>query len=225
MSSAVWHAQTTTAAAGDAAATAAAGTTCYHRHLAATAATSPSYYSTTLPHHFTTAATAALERTRSNAPAELVHDVGRTATVSSSSMPPLLLSSYLRMAVWRGCNEGVLEGGESRPPIEHAGALFHQWVTCDGWMARVTERRRGFIRVVICPQTDGALLGAGSSSSSSLHASNAVMQLAQPEQPVCARRPRRPPFFAQLVVGGRSCQKFWVNAFCGSHSVGYFACP
>ena len=107
---------------------------------------------------------------------------------------------------------------ESRPPIEHACALFHQWATCDGWMARVTERRRGFIRVVICPQTDGALLGAGSSSSSSLHASNAVMQLAQPEQPVCAR-PRRPPF-AQLVVCGRSCQRevlgeriLWVS-FC-----------
>ena len=39
------------------------------------------HHPTTLPHHFTTAATAALERTRSNAPAELVHDVGRTATV------------------------------------------------------------------------------------------------------------------------------------------------
>ena len=31
--------------------------------------------------HFTAAVTAALERTRRNAPAELVHDVGRNATV------------------------------------------------------------------------------------------------------------------------------------------------
>ena len=156
-------------------------------------------------HTLTTAVTAALERTRSNAPASCTTS-GAPPPCSSSSMPPLLLSSYLRMAVWRGCNAGVLEGGESRPPIEHACALFHQWATCDGWMARVTERRRGFIRVVICPQTDGALLGAGSSSSSSLHASNAVMQLAQPEHPVCAR-PRRPPF-AQLVVCGQAARSF-----------------
>ena len=72
----------------------------HHPHLAATAATTPSHMH---PHHFTTAVTVALEHTRRNAPAELVHDVRRTTTVFvvvDAAVTAVVVPADSRMAKW-----------------------------------------------------------------------------------------------------------------------------
>ena len=115
-SAAAQYALTTTAAAGDAAATTAAGATRYHRHRATTAATSPPHDITT---SFTTAVAAALERTRSDAPGDLMHDVGRTATVLvvvDAAVTAVVVSAdgHLARLAMKGPWGG---GGVERPPI------------------------------------------------------------------------------------------------------------
>ena len=68
--------------------------------------------------HFTAAVTAALERTRRNAPAELVHDVGRNATVLvvvDAAVTAVVVPVDRRLT--RLEVKGVLGGGaESRDP-------------------------------------------------------------------------------------------------------------
>ena len=84
--------------------------------------------------HFTAAVTAALERTRRNAPAELVHDVGRNATVLvvvDAAVTAVVVPVDRRLT--RLEVKGVLGGGvESRDP-QNVNACVPGWSVGHTW--------------------------------------------------------------------------------------------
>lgn len=106
-------------------------------------------------HHFTAAVTAALERTRRNAPAELVHDVGRNATVLvvvDAAVTAVVVPVDRRLT--RLEVKGVLGGcGVERPPKREClcPRLVSEAHVVDTWLELRLRRATVLTQVVTRP--------------------------------------------------------------------------
>ena len=106
-------------------------------------------------HHFTAAVTAALERTRRNAPAELVHDVGRNATVLvvvDAAVTAVVVPVDRRLT--RLEIKGVLGGcGVERPPKREClcPRLVSEAHVVDAWLELRLRRATVLTQVVTRP--------------------------------------------------------------------------
>ena len=105
--------------------------------------------------HFTAAVTAALERTRRNAPAELVHDVGRNATVLvvvDAAVTAVVVPVDRRLT--RLEIKGVLGGcGVERPPKREClcPRLVSEAHVVDAWLELRLRRATVLTQVVTRP--------------------------------------------------------------------------